>query len=80
LFQQGFKIVIFTNQSGVEANKTTVAKVKQKLEDVSKALKVPVQVFAVTRMSVYRKPNVGMWEFLEKFVSNAHKEQDSDYL
>ena len=68
-FQDGYKIVIITNQSGVKAGKITVKDLKTKLEAVVAALGVPVQVLAATDTSIYRKPNTGMWEYLETEVS-----------
>ncbi|CAG0915620.1 unnamed protein product [Notodromas monacha] len=71
LVQDGFKIVIMTNQSGVSAGKVTIKDLKSKLEAVVAGLGVPVQVLAATDTSVYRKPNIGMWEYLEKQANDG---------
>ncbi|XP_031619990.1 uncharacterized protein F21D5.5 [Contarinia nasturtii] len=60
----GFKIVILTNQAGVTSGKTKVADIKKKIENVIKALCVPVQVFVATGDNYFRKPMTGMWQAL----------------
>lgn len=60
----GFKIVIFTNQSGISSQKTKVPDMKKKIQDIIKVLAVPVQAFVATGDSWFRKPLPGMWQVL----------------
>lgn len=60
----GFKIVIFTNQAGVTSGKTKVADIKKKIEQIIKALAVPMQAYIATGDNCFRKPLTGMWQTL----------------
>jgi len=42
--EDGFKIVVMTNQAGIATGKVKVADFKEKVEAIAKALKVPLQV------------------------------------
>jgi DNA 3'-phosphatase len=52
----------------VSGGKITIKDLKTKIENVVAALGVPVQCFAATGTSVFRKPYIGMWEYLESKV------------
>lgn len=60
----GFKIVILTNQAGVSSGKTKIPDIKKKIENIIKALGVPVQAYIATGDSSFRKPLPGMWQAL----------------
>lgn len=60
----GYKIVIFTNQAGVTSGKTKVVDIKKKIENVIRALGIPVQAFVATGDNCFRKPLTGMWQTL----------------
>lgn len=64
LHENGFKIVIFTNQRGIETGKATLADIKKKVVMIHQRLDVPCQFFIATGSTTYRKPRVGMWEAL----------------
>jgi bifunctional polynucleotide phosphatase/kinase len=80
LFLEGYKIVIFTNQRGIEQGKVQVRDFKNKIVNISKALRVPLQVISIKSYYLYglfqafvstghvsfRKPHVGMWVELEQ--------------
>lgn len=42
---------------------------QQKTEAIVKKLNIPVQVFAATGKTIYRKPMTGMWNYLCEHVS-----------
>ena len=42
-----FKIVVMTNQAGIASGKVKVADLKEKVEAIAKALKVPLQVIVL---------------------------------
>ncbi|KAI6191068.1 putative protein F21D5.5 [Aphelenchoides bicaudatus] len=65
LHNDGYKIVIFTNQRGIEQGKVLVSDFKNKIVSVCKALRVPVQAFISTGHVSYRKPYIGMWVEME---------------
>lgn len=61
LSQNGYKIVIFTNQGGIGLNKVNEEPFKKKVENIIDIIKTPVQVFVATKSDKYRKPAPGMW-------------------
>ncbi|KAG5331513.1 PNKP kinase, partial [Acromyrmex charruanus] len=61
-----YKIVIFTNQAGLSTGKFKISDFKGKIEKIVQKIGVPIQVFIAVGKSIYRKPTIGMWEFLEK--------------
>ncbi|XP_071505438.1 bifunctional polynucleotide phosphatase/kinase-like [Diadema antillarum] len=65
LHSEGYKIVIFTNQLGISRGKMTVKEFKRKLGNVQRKMGVPLQAFAATSGGMYRKPAMGMWNYLK---------------
>lgn len=61
-------IVVFTNQGGTLLKGKKYNHLIEKIPDVIKALAVPIHVYAATKRegSIYRKPEIGMWELMEK--------------
>jgi len=66
LWQDGFQIVIFSNQMGVKTKKTSVEELIQKFTDFQKEIQVPLIVAFSTDDDYYRKPLTGM--FVEVLV------------
>ncbi len=53
-----------SNQMGVSKGQTTLAEVKGRMEQITKASGVPIQCFFSTQDDYYRKPRVGMWHHM----------------
>lgn len=68
--EDGFKIVIFTNQKGISKGKTSVPEFKQKVKSIIKRIGIPIQVLVSTGSGRYRKPNTGMWDY---FISRGNQ-------
>ena len=64
LHQEGYRIVIMSNQLGISYGKPSVEDYKQKIEYIAQALKLPLLLLAATSKDKYRKPSVGMWDHL----------------
>ncbi|KAG4070370.1 hypothetical protein HA402_006512 [Bradysia odoriphaga] len=64
LHQDDYKIVFFTNQNGISLGKYKVEDYKKKTEAIVTKLGLPIQVFAATGKTIYRKPMLGMWNYL----------------
>lgn len=65
LYDNGFKIVIFTNQGGISTGQTTIENMKKKISMIQQRIGVPLQAFMATGPSKFRKPRTGMWEALD---------------
>jgi len=68
LHGEGSKLVIFSNQGNIRAalNGKRAQSVKAYIDAFLKDVDVPVQVFLATQNDRFRKPSVGMWEYLEQ--------------
>ena len=62
--KDGYKIVIFTNQAGIEKKKTKQTDIQTKLLDIMDKIGVPFQAFISTGENIYRKPCTGQWDFM----------------
>ncbi|KAK0159599.1 hypothetical protein PV327_010695 [Microctonus hyperodae] len=77
---EGFKIVIFTNQGALGSGKSKPSEFKRKIERIIGKLQVPVQVFIATGRDRYRKPMIGMWETLiNKFNDNIIVDKNESF-
>jgi bifunctional polynucleotide phosphatase/kinase len=92
LYNDGFKLVIFTNESNIErwTNKRQVAVDSKigRLNNFIKQVKVPIQVFIACGLSgsssgpadPFRKPELGMWHVMEKhFNSGISIDKDQSF-
>ncbi|XP_072024842.1 bifunctional polynucleotide phosphatase/kinase-like isoform X2 [Amphiura filiformis] len=64
LVADGYKIVFITNQLGVGRGKVSLSDMKKKVTNIIKKVGVPVQVLMSTGPGLYRKPAIGMWDYL----------------
>ncbi|XP_034023778.1 bifunctional polynucleotide phosphatase/kinase [Thalassophryne amazonica] len=64
LLTKGYKVVFFTNQLGIAKGKLRPEVFKSKVEDILSTIQLPVQVFVATGPGIYRKPVMGMWNYL----------------
>ena len=72
---KGYKIVIFTNQNGISKGHATEAQIKQKIEDITKQLGVPIQALIASADDQYRKPSLTFWEH---FANNMNGKETVD--
>ncbi|KAG8386419.1 hypothetical protein BUALT_Bualt03G0146800 [Buddleja alternifolia] len=90
LYGDGYKLVIFTNESNIERwkNKRQAAVDSKigRLESFIKLVKVPIQVFIACGLSSgqpedpFRKPKPGMWKIMEKeFNSGLSVDMDQSF-
>jgi len=64
LSNDGYKIVIFTNQGGIGNKKVNEKLFKEKVQNIIDVIKTPIQIFVATHSDIYRKPAPGMWNLL----------------
>ncbi|CAH0715595.1 unnamed protein product, partial [Brenthis ino] len=62
--KEGYKLVIFSNQSPIGSGRVKIDDFKKKIEGLVERLNVPVQVFLAAGKGFYRKPAPGMWKLL----------------
>lgn len=67
LHKQGYKLVIITNQGGVEKGTTTVEDVQARIDAFQAAVGTPMLSIMLTKDDIYRKPLPAAWDLLEKF-------------
>ncbi|KAG9300017.1 hypothetical protein G9A89_009745 [Geosiphon pyriformis] len=73
LCDDDFKIVIFSNQGGLTAGKSTAERkrkeFKNKIKHIGDKLDIPFQIFVGTAVDNYRKPMTGGWDY---FIKNEN--------
>jgi len=74
-YNDGYKVVIFTNQGGIEKKKQKLDHITGKIEDICQALDFPIQAYISHATDLHRKPNTTMWDF---FVKNCNEGVDVD--
>ncbi|XP_045160646.2 bifunctional polynucleotide phosphatase/kinase-like [Mercenaria mercenaria] len=80
LHKDGFRVIFFTNQAGIEKLKVTPEELQRKIEAIIKALDIPVLAFVCTGENQYRKPSTMMWEYWESKCNQGVKVDRSKCL
>ncbi|VVC89329.1 unnamed protein product, partial [Leptidea sinapis] len=65
-FEDGYKVIILSNQSPIGSGRVKIEDFKIKIENIVSKLGIPIQVFFATGKGFYRKPAPGMWNILSK--------------
>ncbi|PXF48982.1 Bifunctional polynucleotide phosphatase/kinase [Gracilariopsis chorda] len=78
LADDGYLIVIFTNQAGVSNGRINESFVKTRLQGILAALKVDVGVFVATGKDNFRKPATGMWDKLVQMIGGIERVDDQN--
>ncbi|ELU14683.1 hypothetical protein CAPTEDRAFT_176929 [Capitella teleta] len=71
LAADGFKIVFFTNQMGIQRGKLKPHDFQKKVESIQKKIGISAQVLVSTGSGPYRKPGVGMWTYLQENMNSG---------
>jgi bifunctional polynucleotide phosphatase/kinase len=72
LNKQGWKVVIFSNQAGLDKGKQKPADIQGKVEDMGNELGFPLQCFIAAAEDHWRKPRLDMWYFMCKYCNGGH--------
>ncbi|CAG8602483.1 2952_t:CDS:10, partial [Paraglomus occultum] len=67
VYDEGYKVVIITNQAGLDIKKKSEKLRKDflnKIRHISAQLEIPFQIFIATSKDKYRKPMTGTWWYL----------------
>ena len=74
-YEDGYKIVIMSNQGGVSSGMVTSDTLKNKFIQIQKSLKIPFQFLCSTESDEFRKPGTGMWKY---FIKNCNDKVEVD--
>lgn len=73
LHNQGYQLVLITNQAGISTGQTDLASFKEKLKQIIHSLNLPIQVFISSEKNEFRKPMPNIWEFFKKCNQFKHQ-------
>jgi len=73
LHNDGYQVVIFSNQNGIGSGKQTLDSVAGKIMDLSEILEIPLFGFLTIQKDHWRKPNTSMWDYFELKYNNGVK-------
>jgi bifunctional polynucleotide phosphatase/kinase len=72
-YEKGYKVVIMSNQGGIEKGHTKTSDVKTKIENITEEFGFPIQALMSPNKDYYHKPAPGMWHY---FTKNMNKGKD----
>ncbi|CAF1149614.1 unnamed protein product [Rotaria magnacalcarata] len=75
LHKEGYRLIIFTNQAGIEKQHTKLDDIKRKCEKLIEEISAPMYVYIATGENHFRKPATSMYDF---FVENCNQNVDVD--
>ena len=76
LFSQGFRVVIASNQLGISLNLVSEKDLQKKVEQFIAVVGIEATVMLATKSDRFRKPDTGMWNFLENFLNTTSIARD----
>lgn len=71
LYSEGFRIVIASNQLGISLNMVSEKDLQKKVEQFIAVIGVEATVMLATKSDRFRKPDTGMWNFLENVLNTT---------
>jgi len=82
LHESGHRLVIFSNQNGIQKAITGVKAnaTKSRINKFIKSVGVPMEAFCATQKDAFRKPDTGMWERLVSATSGDFKPVAADSI
>lgn len=80
LHQEGYRIVVCTNQGGIATGKARTGDLKIKFKDIAKAAGVPMIFLGATHEDKYRKPSTGMFDFFEQTVNKQKIDRSKSFF
>lgn len=75
LYRSRYKVVIFSNQGGIPRGKPSKEDFTKKVASVAQKLGLPLLILAASGQDIYRKPCIGMWDYLLEY-ENDHMVPD----
>ncbi|KAI8997759.1 polynucleotide kinase 3 phosphatase-domain-containing protein [Pilobolus umbonatus] len=78
LYHTGYRIVLFSNQNGLNTD-IKIKSFKVKIEDIVNQINIPIIILAAMKKDKYRKPMIGMWEWLEENNDGVAIEKENSF-
>lgn len=75
LHQQGYLVIVLSNQSGVSKGTTKISDITGKITDMSKELGFELAAMIACNKDRNRKPCVGMWKHLVGTIGSVNLEE-----
>jgi bifunctional polynucleotide phosphatase/kinase len=69
--QQGFRVVIISNQGGIAKGTTSKETIQNKIQNFSKLFGIEMSAMFATDEDGYRKPFIGMWKYITSVLNVA---------
>lgn len=79
LRDDGYSIMIISNQAGVEKGHISIDNIKDKLNQISQSLGGPISIFLCTSKNQYRKPMKTLWDRIMNLCHLTKIENTSFY-
>jgi bifunctional polynucleotide phosphatase/kinase len=70
---KGYKLVIMSNQGGIEKGHTKLSDIQTKVENITEQVGVPIQCLFAPNKDYYHKPAPGMWHY---FTTNLNDKKE----
>jgi bifunctional polynucleotide phosphatase/kinase len=80
LHDSGYKIVIFTNQSGISKGHQRAEDITGKILDMANEIQVPIHAFVSTANDIHRKPGTAMWDIFITYNGGVIPSKDSSFF
>ena len=71
LNNNGYRVIFFTNQGGIEKKRVKFSELKSKFEKMIIQLDIPIFVYIATGENHFRKPSTGMWDHFTKHHNSS---------
>jgi len=71
LVKEGYRVVVFTNQGGVEQGHIKVTDLKAKFGQIAEKLDISILFLGATATDGCKKPMTGMWELFTKELNGG---------
>lgn len=78
LYSIGYKLIIFSNQSGIGKH-TSREDIIDKCKEITKSISLPITFYLSISDDIYRKPRIGMWHKMNTYQYTSIDMENSFY-
>ena len=73
-------VIIFSNQMGISKGHTNEEEILEKIKNIQKKINSPFIFIASKEDDIFRKPRIGMYEYIEKKINIQFDKKKSFYV